>query len=117
MVTKFKFLTQEQITDRQFLNEMFHISIKCEDDDVVSWEEINGNITNDQTIYIIELLMRHNYLPTDEPIRNITIVSGNDGVEDVIDIFPTDEFDNMVEDENGNTIAPVIRQSTFITLQ
>lgn len=117
MVTKFKFLSQEQITDRQFLNEFFHICIKCEDDDVVSWEDINGNITNDQTIYIIELLMRHNYLPTDEPIRNISVVSSNDGVENVIDIIPTDEYDNLVEDEYGNTIAPVIKQSTFITLQ
>jgi hypothetical protein len=117
MVKNFKFFKQEQIVERQFLNEMFHINIICEDDDVVSWEETMGNITNDQTIYIIELLMRHNYLPTDEPIRNIMVVSSNDGVEDVIDVFPTDIHNESVIDENGRTICPVIPLSTFITLQ
>jgi hypothetical protein len=117
MVKNFKFLKQEQVTDRQFLNEMFHINIKCEDDDVVSWEETKGNITNEQTIYIIELLMRHNYLPTDEPISNIMVVSSNDGENDVIDIYPTDIHNCSVVDENGRTICPVIPQSTFITLQ
>ena len=117
MVKNFKFLTQEKIEDRQFLNEMFHINIKCEYDDVVSWEETEGNITNEQTIYIIELLLRHNYLPTDEPIRDISVVSSNDGEEDVIDIFPTDIHGDSVIDDNGRTICPVIPQSTFITLQ
>jgi len=117
MVKNFKFLKQEQVTDRQFLNEMFHINIKCEDDDVVSWEETEGNITNEQTIYIIELLMRHNYLPTDEPIRNIMVVNNYDGEEDVIDIYPTDIHGDSVIDNNGRTICPVIPQSTFITLQ
>ena len=103
--------------DRQFLNRPFNIKIKCEDDDVVSWEETEGYISNDQTIYIIELLMRHNYLPTDEPIRNITVVNGNDGEEDVVDVYPTDIHGDSVIDNNGRTICPVIPQSTFITLQ
>ena len=117
MVKNFKFLTQEKIVDRQFLNEMFHINIKCEDDDVVSWEETEGFITNDQTIYIIELLMRHNYLPTDEPTRKIMVVSSNDGNQDVVDVFPTDINDDEVRDINGIWLSRVIPQSTFITLQ
>lgn len=116
MKKDFKFLQMEP-QDRHFLNEMFHINIECEDDEVVWWEEIDGNITNDQTIYIIELLMRHNYLPTQEPIKYIMVVSNSDGERNVIDVFPTDNNCNMVYDEDGKTIAPVILQSHFLTLQ
>ena len=112
MVKNFKFLTKEKIVDRQFLNEHFQINIKCEDDDVVSWEEEDGNITNDQTIYIIELLMRHNYLPTDEPVRLINIVAGSDGVEDIIDVFPYDG-----DDEPLVSLSSVISLRHLNTLQ
>ena len=105
-----------ELKDKQFLTEMFHINIVCENNEIISWEEIDGVITNDQTNYLIELLLKHNLLPTEEPIRNITVVSNTDGVDDIIDVFPTDIDGDMVEDENGVTICPVILVSKLSQL-
>lgn len=67
---------------------MFEINITCNKGEMVCFEKQNGNITNEQTSYVIDLLKRHNYLPTDKQVKEINVVAGN---EDIIDIFPYDE--------------------------
>lgn len=118
MSSNFKFLSMEQpvVEDRQFLNELFTIRIMCEDDDVVSWEEEDGNITNDQTIYIIELLMRHNYLPTDEPIKQVLVTCGGDDDSGVIYVYPQDNNGDLIKCD-GVSLYHIIPIQVLQTLQ
>jgi hypothetical protein len=117
MKETFKFLQKEPLTDREFLKEQFQINLKCKDGEIVSWEEIDGYITYEQSIYIIRLLYKNNYLPMNENITQIMVVANHDGENEIIDVFCSDDDHNMYEDENGNTISPVILLSHFLTLE
>jgi hypothetical protein len=60
--------------------------------------------------------MRNDYLPTDEPIKQVLICVGEEDERDVIYVYPQDSNGNLIK-YDGLSFYHIIRVDELISLQ